>query len=376
MDILLLLFFFIGCFLVTFLERKSLIPFLKWFFILPFCFILANRSLKVPDTEAYYEYFYDSDYTSIDDFSHSSFEIGFQFFSKVIKVIVGDNFVFYLAIITLLNLLIIDFATKRISYLFEIEQKNSGLQDCFYGKNRFLSNSYFSIIPLTLYVAYFGIYTNAIVLRVGIAISLLVLIVSYALKERKSVLDIFKIVGLFVLGYFFHATMLLGIFVVLIMFINKSFPQKRYLWICFIIGFVYFSNLSTLLSISVFSFITSLNELTVLASKMSSYEGNVVQEVGGISNKFVFYWVMAFVLIFYSSSSKIYFKLLNVYLVGLAIFALFRSVILIERVTDYFLTFSFIIFYIFLITQKPHKFWLFFIPIVIVQLVFVLRITN
>lgn len=376
MNLFLLFVFFVGSFLVIFLERRCLIPFLKWIFIVPFCFILANRSLKVPDTEAYFDYFYNSDASGIDDFSNSSFEIGFQFFSKVIKLIVGENFIFYLAIITMLNLLIIDFSAKRVSHLFQIEQKNNDLEEGFNGRNRFLSNSYFSIFPLALYVAYFGIYTNAIVLRVGIAISLLVLAASYTLKEKKSISDIFKIIILFVLGYFFHATMLIGFFVVFILFSNKRFSKKRYLWIWFIIGFIYFSNFSTWLGNSAFSFIASLNELTLLASKMSSYEGNVVQETGGISNKFVFYWIMAFVLIFYSFSSKIYYKLLNVYLIGLAIFALFRSVILIERVTDYFLIFSFLIFYLFLIMQKPYKFWLFFIPIVIIQLVFVLRITN
>jgi hypothetical protein len=376
MNILLLLVFFIGCFLIIYIERRCLIPFLKYIFIVPFCFILANRSVKVPDTEAYYDYFYDADSSGIDDFSHSSFEVGFQFFSKLIKLIVGDNFTFYLAIIVLLNLLIIDFATKRVSYLFRVEQGNNNEKECFIGRNRFFINSYFSILPLTLYVAYFGIYLNAIVLRVGIAISLFVLAVSYALKERRTVFDIIIIILLFILGYFFHATMLIGVFVVLIMFSKLKFSYKAYLWIWFVIGFVYFSNLSTWLGNSVFSFVASLNELTLLASKMSSYEGNVVQEIGGISNKFVFYWIMAFVLIFNSFSSTIYFKILNVYLIGLLIFALFRSVILIERVTDYFLLFSFLIFYLFLLMQKPFKFWLYFVPIVIIQLVFVLRITN
>ena len=120
----------------------------------------------------------------------------------------------------------------------------------------------------------------------------------------------------------------------------------------------------------------TLNEVTVLATKLSSYEGNVTQEIEGVSMKFMFFWIMSFFLIFYSINSKIYFKYLNVYLIGLLIFGLFRSILLIERVTDYFLLFSFVCFYLFLIMQKPLKFWLYFIPIVSVQLVFVLRITN
>jgi hypothetical protein len=120
----------------------------------------------------------------------------------------------------------------------------------------------------------------------------------------------------------------------------------------------------------------SLNELSNAATKLtSSYDGNVVQE-GGISLKFVFFWIMAFVLIINNKPSKIYFKLLNVYLTGIALFAIFRSVTLIERVTDFFLLFSFIIFYLFLIIQRPYKFWLFFVSIVLIQVIFIIRITN
>lgn len=376
MDILLLLVFFAGCFFIIYLERKSVIPFLKWIFIIPFCSIVANRSITVPDTDAYFNYYNDCDNTAIDDFAHSSFEIGFQFFTKFLKLVIGNNFTFYIGIIILLNLLLINYGTKRMSYLFRVEQENNDERQFFIGNNRFFINSYFSVLPLTLYVSYFGMYLNAIVLRVGIAMSLLVLAVSYVLKEKKNVFDFLKIISIFILGYYFHSTMLIGVLVVLVMFSKITFSKKTYLWISFFVGFVYFSNLSAWLGNTVFSFVTSLNELTVLASKMSSYEGNVVQDVDGISIKFVFYWIMGFVLIFHSSSSRIYFKLLNVYLTGLLIFALFRSVLLIERVTDYFLLFSFLIFNFFLLKQSPYKFWLYFIPIVIMQLVFVLRIIN
>lgn len=376
MNIFFLLVFFAGCFFVIYLERKSVIPFLKWCFIVPFCFILANRSIKVPDTEAYYDYFYDADSSSIDDFSHSSFEIGFQFFSKLIKLIVGDNFTFYLAIIVLLNLLIIDFATKRVSYLFRIEQENNNKKECFIGRNRFFINSYFSILPLTLYVAYFGIYLNAIVLRVGIAISLFVLATSYALKEKRTVFDTIIIISLFILGYFFHSTAVFGFLIMFVLFSNFMFSKKTYLFIWLLIGIIYFTNFSTWLANGVFSFMLTLNDLTVLATKLESYDGNVTHEIQGISMKFMFFWIMSFFLIYYSINSKIYFKYLNVYLIGLLIFGLFRSILLIERVTDYFLLFSFICFYLFLIMQRPFKFWLYFIPITFCQLIFILRITN
>jgi hypothetical protein len=376
MNIFLIVLFFLGCFLFTQIELKYSVPYIKWFFIVPFCFIVANRSLKVPDTEAYYDYFYAADNGSFDDFGNSSFEIGFQVFSKLVKFIIGENFVLYLGVVTLINLLIIDFASKRISNLFRIEQQKNNVNDFFVGDNRFFINSYFSILPLTLYVAFFGIYLNAIVLRVGIALSLLILASFFAIKEKKSIFDYFLIFLLLVLSCFFHSTALIGFLIILILFSKIRLKKKKYLWIWLFIGLIYFTNFSTWLGNTVFSFMASLNELTLVASKLSSYDGDVIHEIDGVSMKFVFFWIMAFVLIFEGRSGEIYNKYLNVYLLGLVIFGLFRSVLLIERVTDFFLLFSFVIFYLFLLMQNKYMFWLFYIFIVVIQLTFVLRITN
>ena len=375
MNIFLFFFLFLFGFVISHIERKYYIPHIKWVFIIPFCILISNRNIKVPDTQAYFDFFENTD-LSLDDLDKSGFEIGFQVLTKIIKYIDNDNFSIYLGIITLLNLLIINFASNKIGNIFKIEQKKNDTDLIFIGNNRFFKNSYFSVIPLMLYVAYYGIYNNAIVLRVGLAISLLVLSVSYVLKENKNTQDYIKIISLFILGYYFHATMLIGALVVIIIYSKIFFSKNTYLWIWFSIGIIYFFNVTDRLGSSAFSFVTSLNELSLLATKMSSYDGNVVQQIGGISNKFVFYWVMALFLILHNFNSRIFIKLLNVYLIGLFIFALLRSVILIERVTDFFLIFSFIIYYLFLIMQKTHRFWLFFIPIVIIQLIFVFRITN
>ncbi|WP_255645270.1 EpsG family protein [Flavobacterium ammonificans] len=375
MNLYFLFFFIIFCFFLCLIERKTYIPHIKWLIIIPFSLIVANRSTKVPDTEAYLEFFNATDPSTFDDFDKFSFEIGFQAFTKIIKFIIDDNFILYFMIIVLINLIIVNFSINRIGKLFKADIENNS-NFIFVGENRFLKNSNFSVLPLTLYIAFFGIYTNAIVLRAGFAVSIIIFTSTFALKSFKSFIDYIAICLLFVIGYFFHVTILIGILVILIMSSNKKFTKKTYLYTWFFIGVVYFTNLASNLGDTTFSLINTINNLTNTVSKISSYEGNVVNEGNGIAAKFIFFWIMAFVLILHSLQSKIYYKLLNVYLVGLLLFALFRSVILIERVTDFFLFFSFVIFYFYLITLRTYKFWLFLFPIIFIQLFFILRITN
>ena len=375
MNILFLFLFIICCLFISHIERNYVVPYIKWVFIIPFCIIIAIRSIKVPDTEMYIEYF-GLDHSDFFNFNLASFEIGFQFFTKLTKILLNENFTLYLGLITLINLIIVEFSVNRIGKLYLKELvKEKSFKD-FNIENRFNINPSYSILPLTLYVAFFGIYLNAVVLRVGITLSLVVLASTFAIKEKKSKLDYLLILLLLILGYLFHSTAIIGFLIILFLFSKIKFSKKTYLGIWFFIGIIYFTNFSTWLGNTVFSFMLSLNEITVLATKLSSYEGNVIHEIQGVSMKFVFFWIMAFVLILKGLSSEIYYKYLNVYLTGLALFGLFRSVLLIERVTDFFLLFSFVIFYLFLLMQNKYMFWLFYIFIVVIQLTFILRITN
>ena len=78
---------------------------------------------------------------------------------------IGDDVRLYFAVLTLFNLLLIDFSVFRIEQVLKREaEAGSGI--VLYG-NRLWRLTDFSIIPLTLYVAFFGLYFNAIILRVG-----------------------------------------------------------------------------------------------------------------------------------------------------------------------------------------------------------------
>ncbi|MCK9509123.1 MAG: EpsG family protein [Pigmentiphaga sp.] len=375
MSIVYVLVFFLTCFLFSYVERNQNISFLKWVFIVPFCVLVASRSIDVPDTDVYMTYFFNED-SSLIYYVDYGFEIGFQVLTKLLKNITEENFRIYFALITLLNLIVIDYAAKRIFSVFQKEQTEPTINSNLYEyQNDATQGRHLSIIALTLYVAFFGLYVNAVVLRAGLAFSLMVLATSFAIDIRKKS-DYIIIASLLLLAYFFHNTALLGVFIVLVLMFSKKFTLNTYLVFSVIIGVIYFVNLTPRLGSTVFDLILSLNNLTVVAYKLSEYGGASLFVSEGISMKFTFFWMISFILPMNDTSSKSYYKFLNVYFIGLAVFAFMRSVLLVERVTDYFLLFSFVLFYLYLIRQNNFKFWAYYIGMVLVQIVFVMRIIN
>lgn len=378
MNVTLIAFFFIGTLIFTHFEMRFKIPFAKWIFIIPFALIIANRSIDVPDTEVYMSYLISED-TEFYRYLDFGYEPGFQTMTKFYKLVLDDNYTIYFLMITIINLIIIDYSMQRISKVYYDEDRDrdeesitnhSGLP------GQFSYNNNFSIFPLTLYVSYYGLYFNAIVLRVGIALSLVILSASFSIKEKRSKLDYVWIILILTLSYFFHSTALLGVIINLIILFSKRFSNKTYILFWIFIGLFYFTNITSKLGDTIFGMITSLNSLTVVSTKLENYEGYDIFNAQGISFKFIFYYLMSFVLLFENVNSKIYFKILNILFVGLFLFAIFRSVLLIERVTDYFLLFTIIAFYFYLLQQKTLKFWIYYSLIVLIQVVFVLRITN
>lgn len=335
MDIIVLLLFLICCFIFTYIERRYKIKNFIWLVIIPFCVIAATRSIDVPDTEIYSNYYLmeDSDLSYFSDFG---FEFGYQLVTKLSKSVFQDNFSIYFGIISLLNSLLIFFAIKQFFKVFYTG--NSDVTEYEDDKsNKIILNSATFYI---LYLAFYGFYVNFIVLRVGIAFSIILLAVSIALRENKKIKDYILIVLFAILSVLFHSTTLIGIIIILVILLAKQYSWKFYSIALFLIGVFYFVNITSRLGNAVFGYITSLNTLTLLSNKLGNYGGESLFMAEGISMKFVFYWMMAIILLFTKGNySKQFYKVFNVFLLGLLLFALMRSILLIERVTDYFLLF-------------------------------------
>ena len=276
MDAFVVILFFVGCFLLSAIELRYKIPFAKWIFIIPFCLLIANRSEFVPDTGAYMDFW--DELAAFEINEAIAFELGFQYYSSFLKFFIGDDVRLYFAVLTLFNLLLIDFSVFRIEQVLKREaEAGSGI--VLYG-NRLWRLTDFSIIPLTLYVAFFGLYFNAIILRVGVAFSLLVFASVFAVKTNRRWVDYACLVALCVISYFMHATAVVAIPLLLVLLFSRKYPTQLYLWVWVIAGVIYFTNMSSQLGEKVFSRMLSLTSFTEFTTKLSNYEGSILYEIG------------------------------------------------------------------------------------------------
>jgi hypothetical protein len=185
------------------------------------------------------------------------------------------------------------------------------------------------------------------------------------------------------------ATVFGGI-VICLSFFTKRYSLKIYYIFWVVIGIIYLANLfgdwiaeffnkryiSSILSVDIFQ-----EDFT---KKMDYYAQDALVHglSSSISFKFVFYWLSC-LLFFYKikhSPLLITAKYLNVYLFGLFLFAVSRNILLIERVTDYFLLFSVCLFSFYLSDRKACggavNYYLVLFAVIFVQVIFALRIIN
>ncbi|MEG0928123.1 MULTISPECIES: EpsG family protein [Chryseobacterium] len=367
MDIPILIIYISSIFLLIFLNKSIKKSFGGIYIITVFCYLIASRSDKVPDTLMYLAYFNDEDtnfgyYRAI-----TGFEEGFRFFTKIIKTFTEDSNI-YMGAICILNMLVINYSSKRIINNYNLE----------WGGESNKKIIYFSSLLLLLYISFFGIYVNAIVLRVGMAYSIIYYAASIALDPQKKGYSKYIIIAfLLFVAYLMHSTaFILGAIILSVLMFSKQLKRETYIITLILIFLVYFLNLSTSIGIYLFKIIGSGD--SAFAAKLDGYSsGFGALKSEGFSLKFLFFWSMSFVLSLNKKENKIYYKLLNILIIGVLIHSLFRSILLVERITDYFTFYSFILFYLFLSSKKNLLFeFLLLLVIVVCQLIFILRITN
>lgn len=371
MNTLFVILFFLFGFFILFVAKWIDHPILKWLFLLFFCVLVSTRDLYVPDTESYVSYYLSED-PSLAFFDNYGYEIGFQVLTKVIKSVFGDNYTAYFAAIAALNLLILNFAFIlffRNDAVYNEQTLNKSDRDVTIDVKS-------SILLNILYFMYYGMYLNAITLRVGLAFSLTILISAIAVNAKK-IQDHIIILFLLIINYTLHATSVIALPIILILVYSKELKKKTYIISLSLIGIIYFLNLTSRLGGATFNAVVNFSNLSVLSTKLENYSGSsYLFEAVGVSSKFLFYFIMAFVFMLSDFANKFFYKFYNVYIVGLLVYSLFRSVLLIERITDYFFVFFIFCFYIYLKTKKDILFWIILVIVVFVQIVFVMRIIN
>lgn len=304
-----------------------------------FLLLCAFRSLKIPDTKEYL-YAFEKMNTKIFDFQYFYFEKGFLIFSKLIKILFENSFEIYFFIISFINLF---FIKKFIKF-----------------------NCKFYIIPIILYISFWGIYFNMIILRFGIGFSFYVLSIYFFENKFKK-----KGIILYILAILFHKSFIFGIISFFIK--NKKYNKKKYILFIFLIGILYYSRIGSDLSVIV------LEKITMIMSKTSmryeAYSKNLkFQE--GFSFRFLINYLILFVgIVIIKVKNRMFYKYLNIYIFGMFIQAFFSNILLIERITDIFNGINFIVFSMIIeeVKNRQMKF-IFFISLVITNFIFISRI--
>ena len=232
-------------------------------FCLAFIVLVSLRDVSTPDTEGY-AIFYES-VTSSDLFSYNfSYEKGFVLLAIIIKLI-SSSTSFFFGTLTFINLSIIVYLFQRLSSIFNIQNRNTIL------------------IGLLSYCAFFGLYYNAIVLRAGLALSMILLYTSINSKKRRLML--------LILAFLFHQTAIIFVIGIIIMSLKMSY--RSYLIISCLVPFVHLLGGGYLFTSALLPYLTSmLYDLSgTYFSKLVFYTRDLAYLEHDISFRFLFYEV-------------------------------------------------------------------------------------
>lgn len=326
--------------------------------------LIANRSLTVPDTEGYVELF-NGISTSFFDFNTYP-ELGYQFINKLFKQFTSNHTVFFFCL-TLFNVF-------NLAYILKSHPSLLGNN-----KERNL------LLFFVLYIAFFGYYYNAIVLRAGMAMLFVVNATLYACLDNMKKKDFLMMMLFQILAILFHVSS--TIWIPVLFYVKHLNNERRYtknLLILIISAFVYFTRIGDVIALgfvnNLLSQISLVNNEGLDFSRFSYYIDN--GESSGIAFKYLFFLLSAFLFNSIDIKNNYYRKILPVYIVGIFIFSFLRSILIIERITDYFTLFSFVLYYILIsnlhnstIRARMNKIIL-TIAVCVIQFIFAFRIIN
>lgn len=320
------------------LLRKRENKIITYFFIFIFSLIFGFRILDIPDTKTYYIDFVKLN-KNILDIGFSYYESGFVILSKIIKNVIMDPNI-YFTILSIINFLLIKIALKIINKKEHI------------------------ILGLCIYISYYGIYFNMIVLRLGLAISFFFIAMIY-LKKNKKV----KSLLFYIFSYFFHKSIIFGGLVYLIP--KKELKRRYYIIIIIIIGVIYYTKLGEYF---LEYFINIYIKYFPLENRYMLYLKNISYNNLGYSYKFLFNYILVILFVIEKKYDSFY---LSIVLIGLIIFSFFNKILLIERISDIYIFFNIVNSIIYLekikVREKKH---LILTSIIICNFVFVTRILR
>lgn len=278
----------------------------------------ANRDLYIPDTLAYIEIFKNLSFNLIHELQKSYMEPCFIILSVFIKYIFGSNYKIYFFIITLISLLIIN---KAISNLF---------------KCAILQNKYnMHVYSLVIYMLTFGFSNCYIVLRAGLAFSIVTLAFSYIYTSK------IKFMILFAFSLLFHnSTIILLIVIPFILKRNTLNKNLLIIWFMLILPFLFIGYQNYL--INLFFYIATKS--TFLFERFFPYlNKEVIVNQKNVMLRIVILIFASFIFSKNYYKNKHYELYFIIYLFGLTIYSLFINIAIIGRIAEMYIACLFVL---------------------------------
>lgn len=337
MSAILLTTFMITSLLFCYFEllTKKTPPVVYWILTITFAVICATRSTITQDTIPYIDAFNSVStnylYKSAQD-TPQGFELGYTVVMQISKIIFGDSYKVFFFIVVIINYFLLYIAYKKLCKIINVRGQ-------------------LLITLFCLYTSYFGIYYNGIVLRAGLAISLLIC-ASALLLDKKYILAFCMLW----LSIKMHDSAILGILPIAILLFKINFSKISYriLLIVLLIIHVFQLNISFMYKIlpSMTSFVMTHNSMQVFRSYLLNFS---ITE--GISLKLIFFILIGYMFtIFKIDTDELTFKkYVNVYYFGLLIAVIFSGLDVFSRISDFCLVFYTIIMVLYLSKSKLSK---------------------
>ena len=331
---------------------------LYFIFSLILSLLVAIRSESTPDTSNYLNFYRSIECGNLVSLSQFSFEPGFQLYTHFLKLISFGNTSIYLFYISITNTLIL---WKTFNNIDNNQTNNPTLF-------------------LILYYSFFGLFYNAIVIRAGIAISLVLFTISLQdstklnhLKKRTVTLCVL------IIAVLFHYSAILSIPIYIIYRYTPKLSKGTYILLWIIPTTLFAAKISSFIIPNLINIV--LNIFDTLSNTNLNKYSYYITELYDLNSKLpyrlIFQFAACLLFISVNNATKQYYKFLNIYLCGLFLSSIFYSIEQLSRITDYFLIFSFILFYMIYERYLLNKYIIIpFISTIYLQLIFVIRIIK
>lgn len=306
-----------------------------WILTIMFAMICATRGTITQDTIPYIDAFNSVStnflYKSAQD-TPQGFELGYTVLMQISKIIFGNSYKIFFFIVVVINYFLLYISYKKLCKIINDKGK-------------------LIITFFCLYTSYFGVYYNAIVLRAGLAISLIIY-ASVLLLDKKYIL----VFCMLWLSIKMHDSAILGILPIAILLFKLNFSKISYrvfLTVLLIIH-VFQLNISFMYKMlpPITSFVMTHNSMQVFRSYLLNFS---ITE--GISLKLIFFILIGylFTLFKFDTDELTFKKYVNVYYFGLLIAVLFSGLDVFSRISDFCLVFYSIIMVLYLSKSKLSK---------------------